>query len=159
MEQKKSTVHRGVTIRAYRSSDLATLVALWYHTWHQTFPYLQHPYPFSAWEEQFREHLAIHGIVWLAEVEGNIAGFIIVIPNRQRVDQLFVDAQHQSQGIGALLLDRAKAICPQGLTLCTLQENIRARSFYERHGFKAGKQSVNPFNQQPNIEYRWTPSQ
>lgn len=142
-------------IRAYRSTDLEAVVALWYRTWHQTFPLLQHPQSYSVWEERFRDELAIHGSIWIAEVEGVIAGFIVVRVDQQWVDQLFVDANYQSRGIGAALLNHAKALCPHGLTLYTLQENSRARSFYERHGFKAGKRSVNPFNHQPNVEYRW----
>lgn len=142
-------------IRVYRSSDFDAIVALWYRTWHQTFPHLQHPYPYSAWEARFREELVVQGAIWVAEIENQIVGFIVMFVDQQWIDQLFVDAQYQSQGIGAALLDQAKAICPQGLTLCTLQENLRARSFYERQGFKPGKKSVNPFNHQPKIEYHW----
>lgn len=145
-----------ITIRSHRSSDLDTIVALWYRTWHQTFPHLQHPHSYAAWEERFREDLAVNGLIWIAEVENKMVGFVIVIVDRQWIDQLFVDVDYQSQGIGAVLLNQAKAICPKKLTLSTLQENTRARSFYERHGFKPGKTSINPFNQQPNIEYCWT---
>lgn len=162
MEQRNSpsalsTSSTSISIRAYQPDDLEVIVQLWYRTWHQTFPHLQHPYPYAAWEERFREYFAVHGSIWLAEIDPCIAGFIVIIPDRQWIDQLFVDANYQSRGVGAALLKQAKAICSEGLSLCTLQENVRARSFYERHGFKAGKSSINPFNRQPNIEYCWIP--
>lgn len=144
-----------ITIRAYQDSDLNEIVQLWYQTWHQTFPHLKHPHPYSVWKERFQAELASSGSIWLAELQTRIVGFIAILPAQQFIDQLFVDVNYQSQGIGAALLNQAKTICPQGLSLHTLQENVRARSFYERHGFKPGKLSVNAFNRQPNIEYIW----
>jgi ribosomal protein S18 acetylase RimI-like enzyme len=160
MEQRKSQItwrESTVTIRAYRSSDLVPIVQLWYDTWHQTFPHLKHPHPYSVWKKRFQDELVQSGSIWLAEMSTKIVGFIVVLPEQQMIDQFFVDMNYQSQGIGAMLLQQAKLICPQGLSLYTLQENRRARSFYERHGFQPGHCSVNTFNLQPNIEYHWTP--
>ena len=54
-------------------------------------------------------------------------------------------------------MDKAKATCPEGLKLHTLQENMPARAFYERHNFQVGKLSINKINNQPNVEYYWMP--
>ncbi|MBD2329233.1 GNAT family N-acetyltransferase [Alkalinema sp. FACHB-956] len=86
-----------------------------------------------------------------------IIGFVAVVLETQFVDQLFVDSRYHNQGIGAALLNRAKQLCPQGLTLDTLQINLKARKFYEHHGFKPGQLSVNAFNGQPNVKYHWQP--
>ncbi|MGI0491414.1 GNAT family N-acetyltransferase [Alkalinema pantanalense CENA528] len=86
-----------------------------------------------------------------------IVGFVAVVLETQFVDQLFVDSRYHDRGIGSALLNQAKQLCPQGLTLDTLQINLKARKFYERHGFKPGQFSVNAFNGQPNVKYHWQP--
>ncbi len=144
-------------IRQYQLDDLEDTVQLWYRTWHQTFTNIQHPQPYPAWKVRFCDDLAVRGNVWLAEVENQIVGFIVVIKEEQELNQIFVDPNYQNRGIGSALLEKAKEICPEGLTLQTLQQNTRACRFYEKHGFKAGKLSINKYNGQPNIEYHWMP--
>lgn len=148
-----------LTIRPYQSSDLEAIVNLWYHTWHETFPHLSHPHPYSVWRTRFQAHLAVQATVWLAEVDNSIVGFIAILLSERSIDQLFVHPQYHDRGIGSALLNQAKQLCPQGLTLYTLQVNAKACAFYERHGFKRGRLSVNKFNGQPNVEYRWHPSE
>ena len=75
----------------------------------------------------------------------------------QCLSQLFIDENYQGLGIGSGLINIAKRLCPQGLNLYTLQENIKARAFYEKHGFKVRTFSINEFNGQPNVEYFWIP--
>ncbi|MDF5728831.1 MAG: GNAT family N-acetyltransferase [Rhizonema sp. PD38] len=144
-----------VIIRPYNPNDLENTVQLWYRTWHHTFPHLQHPQPYMAWKERFRDRLAKRGNVWLAELENQIVGFVVVIKEEQELNQLFVDPVYQKLGIASDLLNKAKEISPQGLTLQTLQQNTQARRFYEKHGFIAGKLATNEINGQPNIEYYW----
>ncbi|MDF5719629.1 MAG: GNAT family N-acetyltransferase [Rhizonema sp. PD37] len=147
-----------VTIRAYVPNDLENTVPLWYRTWHQTFPNLQHPQPYHTWKARFHNDLARRGEVWLAELENQIVGLVLVIQETQELNQLFVDHVYQNRGIGSDLLNKAKEICPQRLTLQTLQQNTKACKFYEKHGFKASKLATNEINGQPNIEYYWVPS-
>lgn len=145
------------TIRPYDPNNLEDTVQLWYRTWHQTFPQIQHPQPYPAWKDRFRNDLAVQGNIWVAEVENCIVGFVVVIQAEQYLAQLFVDPMYQNRGIGSALISKAKESCPQGLTLQTLQYNIQACLFYEKHGFKAGKLTTNKINGQPNIEYHWMP--
>jgi GNAT superfamily N-acetyltransferase len=53
------------------------------------------------------------------------------------IDQLYVVPDHVDQGIGSLLLAHALQTLPRPVRLHTFQANHCARSFYERHGFKA----------------------
>lgn len=146
-----------VSIRSYNPKDLEDTVQLWYQTWHQTFPHIQHPQTYYEWKERFCDRLAVKGNVWVAEVENRIVGFIVVMKEKQELNQIFVDLMYQNQGIGSALLDKAKAICPQGLKLNTLKQNTQACLFYEKHGFKAGKLGTNKINGEPNVEYLWLP--
>ncbi len=144
-----------VTIRAYVPNDLENTVQLWYRTWHRTFPNLQHPQPYHTWKARFHDDLARRGEVWLAELENQIVGFVVVMKEEQEINQLFVDCVYQNQGIGSALVNKAKEICPQRLTLQTLQQNTKACKFYEKHGFNAGKLATNEINGQSNIQYYW----
>ncbi|BAZ33520.1 GCN5-related N-acetyltransferase (plasmid) [Cylindrospermum sp. NIES-4074] len=145
-----------IKIRDYQPEDLENIVQLWYGTWHQTFPHLQHPQTYSEWKQKFYE-LAENGDIFVTEVENSIAGFAVILTKEQCLSQLFVDKNYQNLGIGSALLNVAKRLCPQGLNLYTLQENLKARAFYEKHGFQARKFSINEFNGQPNVEYYWEP--
>lgn len=145
------------TVRPYQPDDLEDTVQLWDQTWHQTFPHIQHPQPYSEWKTRFRNDLTVRGSVWIAELENRIVGFVMVIKEEQSLDQIFVDPTYQNRGIGSALLNKALAICPYGLTLQTLQQNTQAIAFYERHGFKAGRLSINKINGHPNVEYSWVP--
>ena len=51
------------------------------------------------------------------------------------VDHLYVLPEAQRVGIGAALLEAAKARRPAGLRLWVFQRNHGARAFYARHGF------------------------
>ncbi|MDJ0698012.1 GNAT family N-acetyltransferase [Mastigocoleus sp. MO_188.B34] len=149
-------------IRIYKSQDLSKVVQLWYKTWHSSFPDIQHPQPYRLWEKRFRDELVCRGEVWVADVKYQVVGFIVVFrtdnsKNTGELNQIFVDPIFQNKGIGTLLLNKAKTICPQGLKLTALQTNKKACCFYTKHGFVPGEMSINKINQQPNIEYIWRP--
>ncbi len=146
-----------LNILPYQLHDLESTVELWYRTWHQTFPKLQHPQGYSEWLRRFRDDLEARGDIWVAQMQNCIVGFMIVIVRERELNQLFIDPNYQNQGIGSALMNKAKEICPQGLKLTVLQQNITACRFYKKHGFTAGKLSINKVNGQPCIEYSWFP--
>jgi GNAT superfamily N-acetyltransferase len=154
---KRASPSDTVRIRPMQENDIHTVVCLWYRTWHATFPDLRHPEPISIWEQRLRADLARRGTIWVAEGHGRIIGFLVVRVQDNYLDQLFVDHTYHRQGIGTVLLHKARELCPQGLSLHTLQQNVPARRFYERHGFVAGQRGVNPINGQPDVEYHWQP--
>ena len=53
------------------------------------------------------------------------------------ITQLFISPAHVDQSIGTLLLSHARATLPVPVRLWCFQRNVRARRFYERHGFQA----------------------
>jgi putative acetyltransferase len=101
--------------------------------------------------------LVIRGNIWLVEIDNRIIGFTVVILSEQELNQIFIDSDYQNQGIGSILINKAKQICPEKLKLTVLQQNQKACHFYEKHGFTAGKLSINKINGQPSIEYSWFP--
>jgi ribosomal protein S18 acetylase RimI-like enzyme len=57
--------------------------------------------------------------------------------NASWVNQLYIAPSHVGQRIGSRLLAHALASSALPVRLYTFQANGRARSFYERHGFRA----------------------
>ena len=76
------------------------------------------------------------------------------------LDRAAADA-HAARGSIAkatALLDRAKTLSPEGITLYTHQRNENARAFYERRGFEAVEYGVSPPPEsEPDVKYRWRP--
>jgi putative acetyltransferase len=147
-----------MTLRPFQSADLERVVSLWYDTWHQTFPGLTHPHPLALWKQRFHQDFVNQASIWVAECSGIVVGFMVVMMAQQSLEQIFVDPHFQHRGIGSLLLSKAKALCPQGLRLRTLQQNQAASAFYEQHDFLPSGLGVNKVNHQPDVEYTWRPA-
>lgn len=147
------TVH----LRLYSPEDCEAVVQLWYESWHHNFPGFSHPWTYAQWKEHFQEKVTAHASIWIAESAGQLVGFLVLRENDGYLDQIFVTPALQHQGVGTLLLNKAKALSPIGLSLDTLQSNTRACRFYEKHGFQPGQVGINPNSGQPNIEYHWSP--
>jgi GNAT superfamily N-acetyltransferase len=83
------------------------------------------------------------GGVWVAESDGAIVGFAAA--GRSRAEDapegswelfaIYVLAEHYGSGAGQALLDAA--IGQAAAALWILEDNPRARAFYERNGFRA----------------------
>jgi putative acetyltransferase len=99
-------------------------------------------------------HLFTTCCVWGVEASERLLGVIAF--RKGAIEQLYVLPQAQGRGIGAILLDKAKAEHDL-LDLWTFQENTRARGFYEHYGFVAVEQTDGRDNEEraPDIRYRW----
>jgi len=83
------------------------------------------------------ERIAL-GEVLVAEIDGEIAGFAVVLDEsgRAELDGLFVEPSHWLRGIGRALVDEAIHLArDRGLSLMTVVANPAAREFYELCGF------------------------
>jgi ribosomal protein S18 acetylase RimI-like enzyme len=144
-------------IRPLRPDDVEAVARLWYRAWHHTYPELTHPRPLEQWPDRLIE-LQPRETLFVAEVAGHIAAFMSIRQADAYLHYLYVDPAFQGQGVGTALLRKAMELCPRGLSLHCVQSNTRAREFYERHGFKAGAEGINPTTGQPTITYHWTPA-
>jgi GNAT superfamily N-acetyltransferase len=99
--------------------------------------------------------------VWLAEENGRRLGFLTIRQSRTEgwdvLERLYVEPDAQNRGVGTALLDRAKALRPDGLYLWVFQRNEGARRFYERHGFVLVELTDRSENmeREPDALYRW----
>lgn len=75
----------------------------------------------------------------VADHLGSVVGFAAVSHdgNFTWIDQMYLSLSHTGQGIGTRLLREIIRTAHGPVRLFTFQENLQARRFYERHGFKA----------------------
>jgi GNAT superfamily N-acetyltransferase len=102
------------------------------------------PYaPFAHSNEEVtqwvRNLLIPSGGVTLGLLVDEIAGVLVVSTHEHItwIDQLYVHPTFVGQGVGAALLASVTSSDANSIRLYTFQQNLRARSFYERHGFVA----------------------
>jgi GNAT superfamily N-acetyltransferase len=82
------------------------------------------------------------GEVWVAERDGRVIGFSSAgasrdeggSPDERELYAIYVLAEHYGSGAGQALLDAA--IGRSAASLWVLDDNPRARAFYERNGFR-----------------------
>jgi len=93
--------------------------------------------------------------LWVAESDGGALVGMLVLDD-EWVDQLYVEPALTGQGIGGELIALAKRERPSGLRLWTFESNVRARRFYERHGFSSRDRTAGDNEEgAPDILYVW----
>ena len=97
-------------------------------------------YRFMAWdytEQAVRDWYTEKFATWdwgLVAEDRTVVGFVATWVSH--LDQLFVDPEHQGEGLGTALLSTALARMPLPVTLNVFEDNAPARRLYERHGFR-----------------------
>lgn len=104
----------------------------------------------------FAEEILPAQEVWVTEVGGCVVGLLVL--DAGWVAQLYVAPSHQRQGLGSVLLERAKVRSPDGLELWTFETNVDSHRFYEKHGFALVQWTDGRDNEEgePDRRYRWT---
>ena len=144
-------------IRRPRDDEIETVVRLWRRSRDDSQPWLEARMGRTADDDLrfFRGTIARENDVWVA-ADAEVLGFLAIAG--ERLGWLYVDPRAQRRGIGTALLDKAKALSPEGLSLFTHQRNARARAFYERRGFRAVRFGTSPPPEsEPDVQYAWDP--
>lgn len=97
--------------------------------------------------------------VWVAAERGFIIGMMALAGTH--IDHLYLLPGFYRRGIGTKLLNKAKELSPDKLTLYAFAENDRARAFYEHHNFRPIEYGDGSGNEagEPDVLYEWTPEQ
>ena len=100
-------------------------------------------------ESYFNEFIDENGIVFVAEDNDNIIGYVLGEPMKGKLANLGLLAVHKDrrgQGIGKMLVDAFRKECDErGLTFILLyapQFNENTLEFYRKAGFSEGKAHV-----------------
>jgi len=114
------------------------------------------PHPFEEQLHYFDERVLPENrvVVVLDPKTSSVIAFMASTP--QKISQLYVHVDRQRQGIGSILLNRAKRESEGVLRLFTFRVNRRARRFYEHHGFRVVRFGFEEHWQLEDVEYEWS---
>lgn len=102
----------------------------------------------AFWSERILETRA-----WLAEGDKTL-GFLV--HDEAYVTALYLAPEARNRGVGKALLSKAKFEASP-LRLWVFQENIRARAFYEREGFREIRRTSGENEEKlPDVLMEWT---
>ena len=144
------------TLRPYRSEDEDAAIALWLESWRQTYPSIDFAARVPWWRERWRNELVPNAAIIVAEEAGTLVGFV-TIDAQAYLDQLVVAPNRWGSNVAGKLVDEAKRLSPDSITLLVNNDNARAIRFYERNGFVHAGKDVNPTSGRPVLRMAWKP--
>jgi putative acetyltransferase len=147
-------VTKAFQLRPYRAEDEDAAIALWLETWQQAYPGIDFAARVPWWRERWRGELVPKAAIVVAEQAELLIGFV-TIDTTGYLDQLVVAPDHWGSALAGALVDEAKRLSPQGITLLVNTDNARAIRFYERNGFAQAGRDVNPTSGRPVLRMEW----
>ncbi len=132
-------VTQPITLRAATPDDAATVADIWHEGWHLAHPGhvpdgLTERRTLEAFHQRAPQRVADTTV---AEVEGRVAGFVMVVGDE--VEQVYVAPEAFGSGLaGVLLAEAERQVAVQGhrtAWLAVATGNSRARAFYEKQGW------------------------
>ena len=144
------------TLRPYRPDDEDAAIALWLKTWQEAYPLIDFAARVPWWRERWRSELVPNAAIIVAEAAGALVGFV-TIDGEGYLDQLVVAPEHWGSKLADTLVEEAKRLSPDSVTLLVNDDNARAIRFYERNGFVHAGHDVNPTSGRPVLKMVWKP--
>jgi putative acetyltransferase len=144
------------TLRPYRAEDEDAAIALWLKTWQEAYPSIDFAARVPWWRERWRDELVPNAAIIVAEAADGLVGFVTIDVNAY-LDQLVVAPGHWGSKLADALVDEAKRLSPDSITLLVNDDNTRAIRFYERNGFIRAGEDVNPTSGRPVLKMLWRP--
>jgi putative acetyltransferase len=129
-------------LRRYADADEDASIALWLETWRQAYPSIDFDRRVDWWRERWRSELVPVAQIVVAEHDNALIGFV-TIDGTGYLDQLVVSPAQWGTDVSRALVDEAKRLSPDGVTLKVNADNFRAIRFYERNGFVRTGEEVN----------------
>ena len=149
-----ASMTQSFTLRPYRAEDEDAAIELWRLTWQQAYPSIDFTARVAWWRERWRNELAPNAAIVVAEQAHALIGFV-TIDGSGYLDQLVVSPEHWGSPLATALVDEAKRLSPDGVTLLVNKDNARAIRFYERNGFVHAGEDVNSSGR-PVLKMAWT---
>jgi putative acetyltransferase len=151
-----STVSPSFILRPYRAGDEDAAIALWLTAWQQAYPDIDFAARVPWWRERWRNELVPNAAIIVAEEADALVGFVTIDVDAY-LDQLVVAPDRWGSKLGEMLVDEAKRLSPDSITLLVNEDNARAIRFYERNGFAHTGKDVNPTSGRPVLKMEWKP--
>ena len=144
----------GFQLRPYCAADEDAAIALWQQTWQQTYPAIDFAARVTWWRERWRGELVPNAAIVVAERADALVGFV-TIDGSGYLDQLVVAPEHWGSRLADTLVDEAKRLSPDRITLLVNTDNARAIRFYRRNGFAFADEDVDPTSGRPVLKMEW----
>ena len=141
-------------LRRYRTEDEDAAIALWLATWQYAYPRIDFAARLPWWRERWRGELVPKATIIVAEDAGTLIGFVTIDASGY-LDQLVVAPDRWGSPLADTLVDEAKRLSPERITLLVNKDNARAIRFYERNGFVHAGDDVNPTSGRPVLKMEW----
>jgi putative acetyltransferase len=141
-------------LRPYRAGDEDAAIALWQQTWQLAYPSIDFAARVPWWRERWRTELVPKAAIMVAEQAGVLIGFVTIDASGY-LDQLVVAPDHWGSEVAGALVDEAKRLAPDRITLLVNEDNARAIRFYQRNGFAHVGEDVNPTSGRPVKKMEW----
>ncbi|PCI79349.1 MAG: GNAT family N-acetyltransferase [SAR86 cluster bacterium] len=140
-------------IRHYVEGDLEGVLSSW-----ESASKIAHPFLKEEFLETERYNIPNvympNADTWVAEVKGNVVGFIALIGNE--VGAIFLDPKFQGIGIGKALMDKAQELHGT-LEVEVFKANSIGRKFYGRYGFEFLAESTHEPTNQGVLRLKFVP--
>jgi GNAT superfamily N-acetyltransferase len=133
-----------IHLRPFIPSDACALARVWYASWLSTGVPAAREITQEDLLARVRTEFAQGCCVMIAQVEGELVGFLALKLEERRLDQLFVAPEQKGSGIGIRLFALAEEMMPRGFVLRTAAANIEARRFYEKRGMRFDRLELHP---------------
>ena len=143
-------------LRPYRAEDEDAAIELWLRTWQLAYPSIDFAARVNWWRERWRGELVPNAAIIVAEQDGALVGFVTIDASGY-LDQLVVAPDRWGSELATTLVDEAKRLSPDRITLLVNKDNARAIRFYERNGFVHVGEDVNPTSGRPVKKMEWKP--
>ena len=139
-------------IRQYKQSDLQAVLDSW-----EVATRLAHAFmkdDFIAQERKNVEELYLPNTdTWVAEIDGEVSGFIALMGNE--VGAIFLKPDFHGQGIGKALMDKARELHGD-LEVEVFKVNKIGRAFYDRYGFELLEEKLHEQTGQQVLRLKYT---
>ena len=139
-------------IRQYKVSDLEGVLNSW-----EVATRLAHPFMTDDFIAQERINVAEiympNTDTWVAELEGEVKGFIALMGNE--VGAIFLQPNCHGQGIGKALMDKAQEI-HGNLEVEVFKVNNIGRNFYSKYGFEQLEEKLHEPTRQQVLRLKFT---
>lgn len=140
-------------VREMEAQDLDAVMTLWLAGNLQAHGFI----PAQYWKEHYEPVKQLlpqaEILIYASEATGQVEGFVGLMGDE--VAGLFVEESAQSQGVGAQLMNSAKARRDQ-LSLSVYRKNARALAFYQREGFSIQQERLDPDTGAGEYRMLWT---
>jgi putative acetyltransferase len=136
----------------------AALAGIWRRAWcaaqgHRAV----HVEAIDHWLARVQAEFVAPAEVHVAERGGQPLAFMVMLPQRAYVAQLYVDPHRHGQGLGRRLLDVACRRMPAGWRLHVATANAMGQCFYERYGLSRGAVDRHPATGRERVAFAWRP--